>query len=305
MRIVRTAARWLLGSALLLEATLLGGCWRAESKVDRNKAAQPMDDLAITRDVAYAEGDRHSLDVYAPRNSSAPRPVVVFFYGGGWDSGAKADFAWVGAALARHGYVAVVPDYRIFPEVVWPKFLEDSAAAVRWAREHAASYGGDPSALVLMGHSAGAYNAVSLALDPRWLAGVGMDPRRDLRAAIGLSGPYDFLPLSRQRLMVIFGPEPQRPDTQPINHVDGKAPPLLLLTGDLDRTIDPPENDRLAAKVRQKGGAITVIHYPLLDHGGTLDALAGLPAQTLSARAARVMDDISRFIAAQVAELPR
>ena len=299
MRIAR-AVRWLPGLALLIGAPLvLGAYWCAERKVG-HRVVQSMDDISVTRNLAYADGDRHSLDVYAPRESGAPRTVMVFFYGGGWDSGSKADFAWVGAALARHGYVAVVPDYRVYPQVLWPKFLEDCAAAVRWVRDHVASYGGDPSALVLMGHSAGAYNAISLAVDGRWLTGVGMDPRRDLRAAIGLSGPYDFLPLDRQRLKIIFGPEHQWPDTQPINHVDGKSPPLLLLTGDRDEYVDPPENDRLAAKVSEKGGAATVIHYPLLNHGATLDAVAAPPNRT-----APIMDDITRFIAALGAETPR
>src|SRR6202012_601548 len=111
----------------------------------------------------------------------------------------------------------------------------DNAEAVRWARDHAAAFGGDPSRLVLMGHSAGAYNAVDLAADERWRQAVGLDPRRDITAVVGLSGPYDFLPLRSQELMTIFGPEASRPDTQPITHVKGGEPTMLLIAGDRDK----------------------------------------------------------------------
>ena len=231
--------------------------------------------VRVTRDIAYAPGDRHSLDVYTPAHPAPGRPVVVFLYGGGWDSGAKADYAWVGRALAAQGFVTVVPDYRLYPEVRWPAFLQDSAEAVKWTHDHAGDYGGAASRLVLMGHSAGAYNAVELAVDGRWLKAVGMDPNRDVAGVVGLSGPYDFLPLHSDELKTIFGPEAQRPDTQPINHVNGRAAPLLLITGDKDHTVDPGNSDRLAARVRAVGGQVTVIHYANLDHARTVAALAG------------------------------
>lgn len=267
--VVRLTARAGLVAFL---AVLAGGCstfnlLNASSRLGAG-------DLTVTRDVAYAAGDRRSLDVYAPKTRLAGRPVVVFFYGGGWDSGAKADYAWVGRALAEQGYVAVVPDYRIYPGAVWPDFLNDSATATRWARDHAAQFGGDPGRLVLMGHSAGAYNVVELAVDRRWLTAVGMNPARDIKAVVGLSGPYDFLPLHSDELKAIFGPEAQRPDTQPINHVGGEVPPMLLITGDKDTTVNPGNTDRMAAKLVSAGGQATVVHYPKLDHARTVGALA-------------------------------
>jgi len=255
--------------------------------------------VTVTRDIAYAPGERHGLDVYAPSQRVAGRPVVVFFYGGGWDSGAKADYAWVGRALAAQGFVTVVPDYRIYPQARWPDFLQDSALAVRWARDHAAGYGGQPARLVLMGHSAGAYNAVTLAVDERWLTAVGVDPEHDIKGVVGLSGPYDFLPLKSDELKTIFGPEDKRPDTQPINHVNGRSPPLLLITGDKDHTVDPGNSDRLAAKVRAAGGQVTVIHYANLDHARTVAALAG-PLRWL----APIMRETTAFIDRQTDAAP-
>jgi len=226
----------------------------------------------VAHDVAYGEGQRRTLDVYAPSKVPPGAPVVVFFYGGSWDSGDKALYRFVGSILAGQGMVAVIPDYRLFPEARWPAFVEDGARAVAWARDHAADYGADPSNLVLIGHSAGAYNAAALTYDARWLRAVGMDPARDVRAFVGLSGPYDFLPLKSDRLKTIFGPEAERPDTQPINHVDGDEPPALLLTGDNDKVVDPGNAARLAARIVGKGGTAETRTYAGLGHADTLSS---------------------------------
>ncbi len=271
-------------------SAMVGGC----STMGVLNAVSANAAVSVTRDVAYGGEARRRLDVYAPKARIAGRPVVVFFYGGSWDSGERGNYAWVGQALAGQGYVAMVADYRLYPEARWPDFLRDGALAVRWAKDHAAAYGGEPSRLVVMGHSAGAYNAIELAVDRRWLESVGMDPGRDLRAAVGLSGPYDFLPLKSERLKTIFGPEAGRPDTQPINHVDGRAPPLLLVTGDRDTTVQPGNSDRLAARVRAAGGDVAVIHYPKLDHVRTVGALAG-PLRWI----APMMRDVSAFVDAR------
>jgi len=265
-----------------------------------NASAQVADPgVTLTRDIAYAPGERRSLDVYTPTRPAPGRPVVVFFYGGSWDSGSKADYAWVGRALAAQGFVTIVPDYRLYPEVRWPAFLQDSAEAVKWAHDHASDYGGQASRLVLMGHSAGAYNAMELAVDARWLRAVGMDPAKDIAGVVGLSGPYDFLPLRSPELKTIFGPPDQRPDTQPINHVDGRSAPMLLITGDRDHTVDPGNSDRMAARVIAAGGQARVIRYPTLDHVRTVAALA--PALRFLAP---VMREVKAFVDQRAASEP-
>jgi acetyl esterase/lipase len=251
------------------------------SGIDALNALQPKEGVEIVRDVAYAAGPRHDLDIYRPRDAAGPAPVVVFLYGGGWDSGNRGEYAFVGASLARAGFVAVIPDYRLYPQVRWPAFLQDSAAAVAWTRRHAADYGGDSRELFLMGHSAGAYNAVMLAVDRRWLGAVGLDPRRDLRGVVGLAGPYDFLPVRTDELKAIFGPPDQRPDTQPINHVDGSNPPLFLATDTADKVVDPGNTTRMADKVRAAGGPVQTREYKGLDHALLAGAI-GAPLRFLA-----------------------
>ncbi|MGJ0502953.1 MAG: alpha/beta hydrolase [Methylocystis sp.] len=132
----------------------------------------------LLEDVAYGAGPRAKLDVYLPERVDAAKPLVVFFYGGRWSSGEKAQYRFVGAALAARGAIAVIPDYSLYPQTSFPVFLEDAARALRWARDNAGQLGADRSRIFLMGHSAGGHIAAMLAFDKRWLAAVGLSPAK-------------------------------------------------------------------------------------------------------------------------------
>ncbi|MGH7805827.1 MAG: alpha/beta hydrolase [Candidatus Binatia bacterium] len=241
-------------------------------------------------DVSFGADGRMRLDVYRSRRAAAPAPIVVFFYGGSWQRGERADYAFVGEALASRGIVTVIADYRIYPPHGFPSFLEDGALAVRWAREHAHEIGGDPGRLFVMGHSAGAHIAAMLAVDRRYLKTVDLDGEM-LRGVIGLAGPYDFLPLKDPVLKALFGPEDGLPTTQPVTFVDGAEPPMLLLHGKADRTVGPRNSRRLAARIRERGGAVDEIVYEGVGHVGILLALAA-PFRFW----APVLDDTVRFV---------
>ena len=232
-------------------------------------------DVQIDRDIAYGNDPRLRLDVYRPAGA-ANAPIVVFFYGGSWQHGDKSIYRFVGAALARAGIVTVIPDYRLYPPVLYPDFLRDSARAVKWAKDNAARFGGDAGKLFLSGHSAGAYNAVSLATDRRWLAEAEMDPRKDIAGVIGIAGPYDFLPLKDEQLKIIFGPEDTRPRTAPVNYVDGGEPPMLLLRPSNDSVVDPGNSARLARRIEQKGGKATGKSYDRAGHLSIAGAISPL-----------------------------
>ena len=250
--------------------------------------------LEITTSVSYGQGPRRTLDVYRPSNS-AGAPVIVFFYGGSWQGGSKDSYAFAATALAQLGYVVVVPDYRVYPEVRYPDFIEDGAKAVKWAKANATRFGGDPNTLFVSGHSAGAYIAAMLAIDARWLAKVGMS-RRDIAGFVGVAGPYAFLPLKDDTLKVIFGGA-NRPETQPVSYVSGGEPPALLLTGDGDTTVEPGNAARLAARLRAVGSNVTVITYPGVGHVTILGAFA--PALRSLAPVVRDIDAFVSGIAAR------
>lgn len=247
--------------------------------------------IKLTQSIAYAAQSRHRLDICRPVGA-APAPVVVFFYGGAWRSGNKKLYRYVTKALARRGYVAVLPDYRIYPEVLYPEFLEDGAQVVRWVKDNIAGFGGDPGKIFLKGHSAGAHIAAMLALDSRWLQKVGLDPGRDIAGLIGLAGPYDYLPLRDEVLKVIFGGA-NRPETQPIFHVAPGAPPSLLITGGRDRLVEPGNSVRLAARLVAAGNAATVKSYRRVGHFIIVAAIAPILREFVP-----VLRDVDAFIAA-------
>lgn len=231
-------------------------------------AISPLIGSAFDPGIPFGRG--LSLDVYRPL-ARAQSPTVVFFYGGGWDSGERAMYRFVGAALAARGVTVVIPDYRVYPAVRFPAFLEDAALAVGWTRQNICSVGERP---VLLGHSAGAHIAAMLAFDPQWLGGVGLHASRDIAGLVGLSGPYDFLPLRSARLGEIFGPAAGRAGTQPINFVTAHAPPALLAAGVRDRVVDPQNSVRLARRIAETGGVVTLKLYPLAAHAGLIGAFA-------------------------------
>jgi acetyl esterase/lipase len=225
----------------------------------------------LAEGVAYGPAARQRLDVWAPRAQTRALPVVLFFYGGSWSSGAREDYAFAARAIAARGFVVVVPDYRLVPDVEWPAFVEDGAAAVAWTRREIGRHGGDPARVAVAGHSAGAYIAVTLALDPRWLRAAGTGP---VGAAAGLAGPYDFHPFTSAAASAAFGRAPDPAATQPVNFARADAPPLWLASGTDDTTVRPRNSERLAATMRAVGGRAEVRLYPHLGHVGILLALS-------------------------------
>jgi acetyl esterase/lipase len=236
-------------TAGLLFGALLAAC----SPLTMLNAVSPGGASTVAQGIRYGAGERHLLDVYRPKTGAGQAPVIVFFYGGNWVSGERQQYAFVGRALAARGFVVVVPDYRLYPQVSYPAFLDDAAQAVAWTERTIAHYGGNPRQVFLMGHSAGAYNAAMVALDARWLGRYGLTPGT-LRGWIGLAGPYDFLPVQNRTTRPVFH-YPQTPaDSQPVNHVGASAPPALLIAAKKDELVDPARNTGgLAARLRAAG----------------------------------------------------
>ncbi len=241
----------------------------------------------LAEGVAFGENPRQRLDIYAPAESPDIRlPMIVFFYGGSWNSGTRTGYDFAGKALAAQGFVVVVPDYRLVPETRYPGFVQDGAAAVRWARENIAEYGGDPENVVLSGHSAGAYIAAMLAYDDRWLG----DDHSAVRGFAGLAGPFDFLPLDTDSTRAAFGDWPDLPETQPVNWAGKGDPPALLLHGKLDTTVKPRNAVALAAALDNAGVDARVIEYEGVDH---IDILTHL-SRPLRSRST-VLRDLAQF----------
>ena len=227
----------------------------------------------VADDVAFGTTGQ-TLDVWAPAARSAtPRPVLVFFYGGGWVHGDRRAYDFAARAFAREGFVVVVPDYRKVPKVRFPAFLQDGAQAVRWVRDHVREVGGDPARVALAGHSAGGYTVAMLALDRRWLLAEGVDPAI-VRAGIGMCGPYDFYPFNKKRSIDAMQGVADGRMTQPITFARRGAPPLLLLSAGEDVQVGAHNAVNLAARLKALGAPVTHRDYPGLSHENVVMALS-------------------------------
>lgn len=239
---------------------------------------------------SYGPLPQQKIDVFVPP-SPGPHPVLVFIPGGGWHSGTAGEYHFIGRNFARAGYVTVLAGYRLVPDGRYPRMLEDSALAVRWALDHAHAWGGDPQRLFLMGHSAGAYNAAMLGLERQWLGRLGVGEGA-VKGVIGLSGPYDFLPFTSDSARAAFGHVPDPAQTQPVRFARGDAPPMLLLTGDSDTTVKPRNSLALARALTLAGQPTQAVVIAGLSHEDTVKLLAR-PFN----RDRREMDAILAFLA--------
>jgi acetyl esterase/lipase len=240
--------------------------------------------------IAYGPDRAHRLDIYEPDKSPGERrSMVVFWHGGRWSEGDKSQYRFVGAALAELGCATIVPNYRLYPTVKMPGFMEDCARAAAWAANYAHGIG-NAERYFLMGHSAGAHLAALVALDPRYFSAVTA-PVPHIAGVIGLSGPYDFLPLLEADLQDMFGPPELYPLSQPINFVRADAPPMLLVHGERDETVLPKNTLNFAAALRAKGARVTSRLYPGLAHGDTIAALS-----KVARKRAPVLAEVATFI---------
>jgi len=231
----------------------------------------PRSGYQVRRGMAYGADPRQQLDIYVPTGLKAPAPVVLFFYGGGWQGGDRGDYLAFGQAMASAGMVAVVADYRLYPQVKFPGFVEDAAGAFAFVRANAARHGGDPERIFLAGHSAGAYNAVMLASEPKFIGAHG-GSLDWIRGVIGIAGPYNFLPMSDPIYVDMFHGT-NNTDSMPVHHVDGKRPPMLLVSGSDDDTVGLCNTHDMSERLKRFGSDVKVIFYKGVGHVGVILAL--------------------------------
>ena len=281
-------SRSLRACVAALLALLVTGCQSAFFGFVNRNSAEP--DATVVYDAAR----NLSLDIYRPRDAGPEAPVVLFFYGGSWQMGTRAQYRFVGSRLAESGVVAIVADYRTWPAAGFPAFMGDAARAVRWTLDHAREQGGDPQRVYIAGHSAGAQIAALLGTDARHLDAVERRPQ-DLAGVIGLSGPYDFV--ISGKLEEIFGPRSQWPEAMAVRFVDGDEPPFLLVHGDQDRTVDVGNSRKLEFALRRKGIDATLLILPGGNHFVTAAAFYDPD------RAPEVLPAVLRFVGAGNAEV--
>ncbi|QOG07866.1 alpha/beta hydrolase [Aureimonas sp. OT7] len=250
-------------------AVLLTGCASQVVDLITSRAG-----YSVSKDIPYGPDPRQTYDLYVPDGATARTPLVVFIHGGSWDTGSKTIYRFVGQALTAQGFVVAIPEYRLYPEVTFPAFVEDAAMAFAAiedkARAGADGLPGGQHPMALMGHSAGAQIAALLAFDRSYLDAAGSSQER-ISAFVGLAGPYDFLPLTDERYKRIFPPS-LRQRSQPVTYAGGTGPPTLLIHGTADRTVAADNSVSMARAIEDAGGQATLRLFDDVDHLGPISA---------------------------------
>jgi acetyl esterase/lipase len=261
---------------LVILSICLAGCARLSLAMVNAPAA--FSSSEVTRNVFFGPAPAQKLDIYNPRQADdPPLDVVVFFYGGSWQSGNKEDYKFAAHALASRGFVVVIPDYRKYPAVKFPTFMDDAAASIAWVSNNISDYGGNPTRIHVAGHSAGAHIGALVTADERYLVPYAIDKHRKIKSFAGLAGPYDFTPQAPE-IRAIFGPPDNYPNMQVSNFINGDEPPMMLMHGALDTTVNISNLERLRAKILEKQGSVQTRIYEGVDHMWIVGAFSWLGA---------------------------
>jgi acetyl esterase/lipase len=260
---------------LIAFALIAGGLLYHFAALETFNLFVPKDEASrlVQANVAYGLDPRNELDIYAPKSSTGPLPVIVYVHGGSWRSGNRGPYEFLGRALAAQGFVVMAISYRLHPDHPYPAFVEDAALALDWATHHADEFGGDEKRIFAMGHSAGAYNVALAILDKRYLAKLGTDAS-SIKGVALLAAPLDFLPLDTPTTRDVFGAVPNLFETQPVNFARHDAPPFLILHGTADTTCLPRNSIFLDKALREVGASSILKIYDGIGHVGIMLAIA-------------------------------
>lgn len=228
----------------------------------------------ITTGVAYGTHARQRLDIYRAAPDAEMSPIAIYYYGGNWSTGDRSTYRFIGAALAARGITTVVPDYRLYPEVKFPAFVDDSALAYAWVAKNLASRCAARRPIVVIGHSAGGHMAALLSLDRSYLAKTAPDASQP-SALIGLAGPYAFDPTTWPSTKDIFSTAAGKADiARPVAFARAGAPPALLVHGSDDDTVRLFNTRELAAALQAKGNVVRTAEYDGIGHVGLVLAMS-------------------------------
>lgn len=238
--------------------------------------------VGVSKDILYGDKPLQDLDIYYPKplaqamkaESAIDKsyPMVVFVHGGSWESGSKEEYAFVGQSLAQAGYVTAVINYRKAPENVYPDYVKDAAQAIAWSHNNAKSFHADPNRLAVIGHSAGAFNAVAAVANEDFLAPYGMKPK-DLGAVIGIAGPYSY-DFRQYDSATAFGTNATPDEVMPDRQIKGEQPPYLLLTAEKDKVVHITNAIKMTEALKAAGVNVETGEIKGASHATSIGAMA-------------------------------
>lgn len=238
--------------------------------------------VTVSKNILYGDQPTQDLDIYYPKALSQAMksqqtitntyPMVVFVYGGSWETGTKEEYAFVGQSLAQAGYVTAVVNYRKAPEHVYPDYVEDTAQAIAWSYKNAASLHADPNRLAVVGHSAGAFNVVAAVSNEDFLAPYGIKPN-DIKAVVGIAGPYSY-DFRKFDSVTAFGKNATPDQVMPDRQLKGPQPPYLLLTAENDKTVYDTNTIKMTKALKDFGATVENGEIKGASHATSIGAMA-------------------------------
>ena len=255
---------------------------------DAALTAAPKEGIKVTKDLPYGADARQKLDIYQSEGKSN-LPVMVFFHGGGYVSGARDPTPLVNANIltffARNGFLGINADYRLAPEFKWPSGGEDVRAVVQWVKKNARTYGGNSDRIYLFGHSAGASHVALYAFDRRFQP----DSGPGIAGAILLSGRYELHadpddPSLATGVAEYFGTDTSRFESRSVtSHVNESHVPIMIVLSEFDQlNLATTSGELFVALCRRDGGRCPRLvqlkyhnHSSELSHFNTQDDYLG------------------------------
>lgn len=218
-------------------------------------------------DIPYGADYWQKLDLYLPDDAGARGlPTLLFLHGGYWTHGHKDWLGFMAPAFVALPALFISVSYRLSPAVKHPAALEDCLAALVWAYQHTAEYGGDPQRLCVGGHSAGGHLAALLALQPALYQAKGL-PADAIKTCFPVSGVYDLKgDVPQDRLQAFLGPGASLTEASPLHYVRGNRTPFLLAVGEHDFPALYQQAYAMAAALRQEQGPVELLEVAGADH---------------------------------------
>ncbi|MGP5686503.1 alpha/beta hydrolase [Psychrobacter glacincola] len=243
--------------------------------------------VGVSKNILYGDEPLQDLDIYYPKPLAQAMkaqsaindgtitdsyPMVVFVHGGSWESGNKEQYAFVGQSLAQAGYVTAVINYRKAPEHVYPDYVEDAAQAIAWSINNATSLHADPKRLAVIGHSAGAFNAVAAIANEDFLAPYGVKPT-DIATVVGIAGPYSY-DFRKFDSVTAFAADATPDDVMPDRQIKGAQPPYLLLTAEKDTVVYATNTIKMTQALTAAGVSVQTGEIKGASHATSIGAMA-------------------------------
>ena len=233
----------------------------------------PRKGYSVQENVAYGLRARHRLDLFRTQTPREHRPLIVFVHGGAWMHGDKKDYRFIGEAFAKEGFDVAVINYHLAPEHIFPASIDDLSLALNYLNVHQLKYQISTEKVVLMGHSAGAFNVMSALYHPKPYE---IQCRSQITAIIGLAGPYHFDSKGDPICADAFDQNRPYQEVMPYYFVESNTVKHYLLVAENDDVVGLSNAVDLDRRLKEKGNYSQLWTVPRIGHISMIGSVSSL-----------------------------